>query len=249
MILIGTYWVGQFKQWKGYYNYPISDAGKIDSKSYAKINELWLFNGTKAQRTFVAEFVGVKTRKELVSEYKYPAKGAGHSDKYLLFRIKRRLQPSKTADGYFIRTKDFSGRSPKVASQLKAYLESPDRKNAAHAARLPRIVTKLPASKLIVGEEALQMAGVGDITTVKNPFVWSSFPQAKDVVDQLEYSVVCINEFARKNGLPRDRACDFLNRYKGLEHLVRFYDVESTMPLDLIVEDLGRVCAKNGGRL
>lgn len=157
MILIGTYWVGQFKQWKGYYNYPISDADKIDPKSYARINELWLFNGSKAQRTFVAEFVGVKTRKELVSEYKYPAKGAGHSDKYLLFRIKRRLQPSKTADGYFIRIKDFSGRSPKVAAQLKAYLESPDRKNAAHAARLPRIVTKLPASKLIVGEEALQM--------------------------------------------------------------------------------------------
>ena len=157
MILIGTYWVGQFKQWKGYYNYPISDADKIDPKSYARINELWLFNGSKAQRTFVAEFVGVKTRKELVSEYKYPATGAGHSDKYLLFRIKRRLQPSKTADGYFIRIKDFSGRSPKVAAQLKAYLESPDRKNAAHAARLPRIVTKLPASKLIVGEEALQM--------------------------------------------------------------------------------------------
>ena len=249
MILIGTYWVGQFKKWKGYYNYPISDADKIDPKSYAKINELWLFNGTKAQHTFAAEFVGVKTRKELVAEYKYPAKGSDHSNKYLLFKIKRQLQPSKTADGYFIRTKDFACRSPKIAAQLKAYLESPDRKNAALAAKLPRIVTKLPASKLVVGEEALQMVGAGDVTAVKNPFVWSSFPKAKDVVDQLEYSVVCINEFARKNGLSRDRACDFLNRYKGLEHLVRFYDVESTMPLDLIVEDLGRVCARNGGRL
>ena len=157
MILIGTYWVGQFKKWKGYYNYPISDADKIDPKSYAKINELWLFNGTKAQRTFVAEFVGVKTRKELVAEYKYPAKGSGHGDRYLLFKIKRQLQPSKETDGYFVRTKDFAGRSPKIAAQLKAYLESPDRKNAALAAKLPRIVTKLPASKLIVGEEALQM--------------------------------------------------------------------------------------------
>lgn len=157
MILIGTYWVGQFKKWKGYYNYPISDADKIDPKSYAKINELWLFNGAKSQRTFAAEFVGVKTRKELVAEYKYPAKGSGHGDKYLLFKIKRRLQPSKTADGYFVRTKDFSGRSPKIAAQLKAYLESPDRKNAALAAILPRIVTKLPASKLIVGEAAWQM--------------------------------------------------------------------------------------------
>ena len=246
MVLIGTYWDGQFKKWEGYYNYPISDADKVEPE---KINELWLFNGSKQQRTFTAEFVGIKTRKELVSEYKYPAKGNGHGEKYLLFKIKRQLQPSKKSDGYFVRTKDFAGRSPKIAAQLKAYLESSDRKNATLAAKLPRIVTKLPASKLIVGEEALQMLGAGDITAVKNPIVWSSFPQVKDVVDQLEYSVVCINEFARKNGLPRDRACDFLNRYKGLEHLVRFYDVESTMPLDLIVEDLGRVCAKNGGRL
>lgn len=161
MILIGTYWVGQFKKWKGYYNYPISDADKIDPKSYAKINELWLFNGTKAQRTFVADFVGVKTRKELVSEYKYPAKGSGHGNKYLLFKIKRQLQPSKTADGYFIRTKDFACRSPKIAAQLKDYLESPDRKNAALAVKLPRIVTKLPASKLIIGEGALQMDFLG----------------------------------------------------------------------------------------
>lgn len=246
MVLIGTYRVGQFKKWKGYYNYPISDADKIEPE---KINELWLFNGNKQQRTFVAEFVGIKTRKELVAQYQYPAKGNGHGNRYLLFKIKRRLQPSKTADGYFIRAKDFAGRSPKIAAQLKAFLASPDRKDPALAAKLPRILTRLPASKLIVGEAALQMLGAGDVTAVKNPIVWSSFPRAKDAVDQLEYSVVCINEFARKNGLPRDRACDFLSRYKGLEHLVRFYDVESTMPLDLIVEDLGRVCAKNGGRL
>ena len=249
MILIGTYRAGQLEAWKGYYNYPISVADSLAPEAYAKIDELWLFNGTKAQRTFVAEFVGVKTRQELVADYGYPAKGRGHGEKYLLFKTKRRLQPSKTADGYFIRTKDFAGRSPKVAARLKAFLKSPDRTDPALAAKLPRIVTTLPKDKLVVGEEALQMVDSGDVTAVKNPFVWSSFPSPKDIVDQLEYSVVCINEFARKNGLPRDRACDFLNRYKGLEHLVRFYDVESTMPLDLIVEDLGRVCCKNGGRL
>ena len=184
-----------------------------------------------------------------MTDYGYPAKGRGHGERYLLFKTKRRLQPSKTADGYFIRTKDFAGRSPKVAAQLKAFLKSPDRKDPALAAKLPRIVTELPKEKLVVGEEALPLVGSGDVTAVKGSCVWSSFPQAKDAVDQLEYSVVCINEFARKNGLSRDRACDFLNRYKGLEHLVRFYDVESTMPLDLIVEDLGRVCARNGGRL
>ena len=128
MILIGTYWVGQFKKWKGYYNYPISDADKVEPE---KINELWLFNGNKQQCTFTAEFVGVKTRKELVTEYKYPAKGSGHGDKYLLYKIKRRLQPSRKIDRAFIRLKDFAKRSPKVAAQLKQFLVStPDGRDA-----------------------------------------------------------------------------------------------------------------------
>ena len=164
MILIGTYWVGQFKKWKGYYNYPISDADKIEPE---KINELWLFNGNKQQRTFTAEFVGIKTRKELVSEYKYPAKGSGHGDKYLLFRIKRRLQPSRKIDRAFIRLKDFAKRSPKVVAQLKQFLAStPEGRDAFLRVRtsaalvksnLPRIVTSIPNGKLIVGEAALQM--------------------------------------------------------------------------------------------
>ena len=157
MILIGTYRVGQFKAWKGYYNYPISDADPLAPEAYAKIDELWLFNGTKAQKTLVAEFVGVKTRQGLVADYGYPAKGRGHGERYLLFKTRRRLQPSKTADGYFIRTRDFAGRSPRVAAQLKAFLKSPDRTDPALAAKLPRIVTELPKDKLVVGEEALQM--------------------------------------------------------------------------------------------
>ena len=161
MILIGTYRVGQLEAWKGYYNYPISDADRLTPEAYVKIDELWLFNGTKAQKTLVAEFVGVKTRQELIRDYGYPAKGRGHGEKYLLFKTKRRLQPSKTADGYFIRTRDFAGRSPKVAAQLKAFLKSPDRANPALAAKLPRIVTQLPKDKLVVGEEALQMDFLG----------------------------------------------------------------------------------------
>ena len=164
MILIGTYWDGQLKKWKGYYNYPISDADKVEPE---KINELWLFNGNKKQRTFTAKFVGIKTRKELVSEYKYPAKGSGHGDKYLLYKIKRRLQPSRRVDRAFIRLKDFAKRSPKVVARLKQFLEStPEGREAFLRVRtsaalvksnLPRIVTSLPKDKLIVGEAALQM--------------------------------------------------------------------------------------------
>lgn len=186
MILIGTYRVGQLEAWKGYYNYPISDADKLAPEAYAKIDELWLFNGVKAQKTLVAEFVGVKTRQELVADYGYPAKGRGHGERYLLFKTKRRLQPSKTADGYFIRTKDFAGRSPKVAAQLKAFLKSPDRTDPALAAKLPRIVTTLPPDKLVVGEGALQM----DFFDVISPRAACVLPSVTTVTNR--YNVISL---------------------------------------------------------
>ena len=165
MILIGTYRIGQFADWKGYYNYPVSSEDEVDLAQCAKLDELWLFNGAKAQRTYVAEFLGVKTRAELVSDYRYPAKSKAHGERYLLFKIKRRLQPSKTADGYIVRTKDFAARSPKVAAQLKAFLASPDRKDAALAAKLPRILLSVPAEKLVVREGALQLDFLSSLIT------------------------------------------------------------------------------------
>ena len=44
-----------------------------DSDNFSKINELWLFKGPKEQKVYKAEFVGVKTREELIRDYGYPA--------------------------------------------------------------------------------------------------------------------------------------------------------------------------------
>ena len=84
-VLVGTYRGDQLKKWRGLCNYPVSDGDRIGKSDAASITELWLFNGTKAQRTYKAGFVGVKTRKELIDDYGYPAKGKPHGDKYLLF--------------------------------------------------------------------------------------------------------------------------------------------------------------------
>ena len=51
-----------------------------------EITELWLFRGTAEQRNYRAEFVGVKTREELIRDYGYPAKGKAHGDRYALFK-------------------------------------------------------------------------------------------------------------------------------------------------------------------
>ena len=107
-VLVGTYNGDQLTDWRGWYNYPISDSdlsrvehvecvdGRARSPSapqstgdYSRINELWLFKGTKDERRYKAEFVGVKTRQELIDGYDYPAKGKAHGEKYLLFKTEQ----------------------------------------------------------------------------------------------------------------------------------------------------------------
>ncbi len=63
----------------------------MQNDGLAQINELWLFRGTTEQKTYKAEFVGVKTRDELIRDYGYlswegrassrpNAGGTNHSD-------------------------------------------------------------------------------------------------------------------------------------------------------------------------
>ena len=161
-VLVGTYKGDQLIDWRGWYNYPISDEDKITDADAAKITELWLFKGTKEERRYKAEFVGVKTREELIRDYGYPAKGKAHGEKYLLFKTlykyRHKADIPEDAERVIIRAADFAKRSPKVAKQLKAYLESPDRNDPDLAKRLPEIITKLRPDKLCVCEEAYQLS-------------------------------------------------------------------------------------------
>ena len=159
-VLVGTYKGDQLTAWRGWYNYPISDEDKIGAEDAAKITELWLFNGTKAQKTYKAEFVGIKTRQELIADYGYKAKGKAHGDKYLLFKTEYKYQHRgvlpEEAERVIVRTADFTT-APKVRKQLKAYLESPDRTDPDLAKRLPAILTKLRPEQLRVCEAVVQL--------------------------------------------------------------------------------------------
>jgi len=161
IVLVGTYKGDQLTEWRGWYNYPISDDDKIGAEDAAKITELWLFKGKKEQRNYKASFVGIKTRQELISDYGYPAKGKAHGDKYLLFKTDFKYQHKgdipEDAERVIIRTADFAT-APKVRKQLKAYLESSDRKDPDLAKRLPTIITRLRPEQLRVCELAYQMS-------------------------------------------------------------------------------------------
>ncbi len=159
-VLVGTYKGDQLTDWRGWYNYPISGEDKITEADAAKITELWLFKGTKDERRYKAEFVGIKTRQELVDGYCYPANGKAHGEQYLLFKTRfmyrHKADVPEDAERVIVRTADFA-RSPRVRKQLKAYLESLDRNDPDLAQRLPEIITKLRPDQLRVCEAAVQL--------------------------------------------------------------------------------------------
>lgn len=71
----------------------------------------------------------------------------------------------------------------------------------------------------------------------------------KELKKQINYTVVCINEFARKKRLHPQTAFLYLYKYKGLTFLKENYEIEHTLSLDDAIDDLEIICKKNGGEL
>ena len=161
IVLVGTYKGDQLTKWPGWYNYPISNKDSISDADAVRITDLWLFQGTREQRSYKVVFVGIKTRKELIDQYGYPAKGKAHGEKYLLFKTQfqyqcEAMQP-EVADRIIMRTADFAT-TPAVRRQLKEYLESPERNDPKLARRLPSILTAIGPNQLCVCELVYQMS-------------------------------------------------------------------------------------------
>ncbi len=161
IVLVGTYKGDQLTKWPGWYNYPISNKDSISNADAVRITDLWLFQGTREQRSYKVVFVGIKTRKELIDQYGYPAKGKAHGEKYLLFKTQFQYQceamQSEVADRIIMRTADFAT-TPAVRRQLKEYLESPERNDPKLARRLPSILTAIRPNQLCVCELVYQMS-------------------------------------------------------------------------------------------
>lgn len=70
---------------------------------------------------------------------------------------------------------------------------------------------------------------------------------SEELRKQINYIVVCINEFARKKSLHPRTACMYLYNYKGIDFLKENYDIEHTLSLEDALEDLEIICQNNGG--
>ena len=232
--------------------------------TFQRINELWLYKGTADERRYRAEFVGVKTRQELIDDYGYPAgdvlaaknaKSAKngravsmklpkpHGTHYALFKTeilyRHKNDLPGEADAVIVRVSDFAKRSPKIASQLKAYLESPDRKDPDLAKRLPEIITKLRPDQLRVCEAAVQM----------DLLQWKSAVGMSPLLGKIESIVMSIGEFGRAYSLSSSDAYVYLKKYKGLAYLEDCHEPLSCLPMESLVDDLAQVCRNNGGKL
>lgn len=66
---------------------------------------------------------------------------------------------------------------------------------------------------------------------------------------KIDYTVVCINEFAKKKAMHPKTAFLYLYQHKGIAFLEENYEIEHTLSLDNAVEDLELICKRYGGDL
>lgn len=66
---------------------------------------------------------------------------------------------------------------------------------------------------------------------------------------QINYTVVCVNEFAYRHNLKIKEAFQYLFQYKAIEFLKENYDIEHTLSLEDVLDDMMIICKKNGGML
>ena len=66
---------------------------------------------------------------------------------------------------------------------------------------------------------------------------------------KINYTVVCVGEFAKRQNISQKQAFQYLDQYKGIEFLKEHYDIEHTLSLDDALNDITLICEQNGGVL
>ena len=259
-VLVGTYKEKQLSWIKrhGIYNYPVKDGDEFDEKSFAAIKELWLYADVKGTRhVFEAEFIGIKTREELSSEYGYPdgnvlaaknaksakngrarTPAAPHGSRYYVFKTTSLDYGSRLDDPFVIaRTADFGGRSAKVKKAIEQFKADGEFAPLEHY--LPSDLAKVPRNRLRVCEAAVQC----------HFLQWTPVVGMLPLLGKIESIVMSIGEFGRAYALSSSDAYAYLKKYKGLAYLDDYHEPLSCLPMESLVDDLAKVCRNNGGNL
>ena len=70
---------------------------------------------------------------------------------------------------------------------------------------------------------------------------------SREIVDEVELAIACINEFPHKHGIANADALRYLDFHKGLDCVVDGYALARCRPLELALEDRRDICRRNGG--
>ncbi len=66
---------------------------------------------------------------------------------------------------------------------------------------------------------------------------------------RINYTVACINEFARRYEITEKEAFNYLYLHGGIEFLKEHYEIEHTLSFDDAVDDLTIICQQKGGEI
>lgn len=66
---------------------------------------------------------------------------------------------------------------------------------------------------------------------------------------QIDYTVACVSEFAKRKSIHPQKAFFYLDKYKGIHFLKENYEIEHTLSMEEAMDDLEIICKNNGGNL
>ena len=67
--------------------------------------------------------------------------------------------------------------------------------------------------------------------------------------NRIQYFIACVGEFADAHGMEHSSAYAFLEKYQGMDFLIKCYEAEHTLSYADAVRDLETVCRRHGGKL
>jgi hypothetical protein len=71
----------------------------------------------------------------------------------------------------------------------------------------------------------------------------------KAKINLVNYIVMCISEFAERIKISDKQAYNYLSHYGGISFIRENYEIEHTLGLDDVIDDITLICRKNGGAL
>ncbi len=71
----------------------------------------------------------------------------------------------------------------------------------------------------------------------------------RELRNRIDYTVICIGEFADRFDMHPQQAYQYLKKYGGIDFLRDSYEAEHLLSIEDAVDDLAILCRRNGGKI